>query len=79
MNQINWQNVRSIGGSRVAKPNRKRDEFVSKIVGKDISTVDPRLLKFVAEKKAIIGEDISVATALQNSDVMKEELKKALQ
>ena len=75
---MDWQNVRSIGGNKITTPPKQYDKYVSEIAGKDISTTDPRLMRFCASKKQELGEDVSLQDALKNSPVMREELKNAL-
>ena len=74
---MDWINSRSMGALRPVQDKPKRDEIVSKIVGKDISLTDPRLLSFLAEKKSQLGEDTSLTEALKGNK-MQEELKEAL-
>ena len=75
---MDYINARSLGGRKITKPERKVDDMVSQIVGKDISTTDPRLLSFLADKKRQLGEDVSLSGAIRNDDKIKEELKKVL-
>lgn len=74
---MEWINTRSMGALKPSQPRPKRDEVVSKIVGKDISLTDPRLLAFLAEKKSQLGEDVSLTEALRG-EKMQGELKEAL-
>lgn len=74
---MEWINARSMGGIKKVPQQNKRDEIVSQIVGKDVSATDPRLLKFLAEKKQSLGEDVSLTEALKNVG-MQQELKERL-
>lgn len=74
---MNYINARSLGGRRITEPQRKIDNEVSKIVGKNISTTDPRLLSFLADKRKELGEEASLSHALR-SDSIREELKNKL-
>ena len=76
---MDYINIRSLGHRRVQKPSSNIDAEVSKIVGKNISNTDPRLLTFLAEKKRELGEDVSLANALKNNSSIREDLKNKLQ
>ena len=75
---MDWKNARTLGGRKITKPAPRVDTAVSKIVGRNISTTDPRLIKFVVDKKRELGEEISVFNMMQTNEVMKKELKEAL-
>ncbi len=69
---MDWINARSMGGIKKTNKQNKRDEIVSQIVGKNISTTDPRLLKFLVEKKQTLGEDVSLTQVLKDGIIQKE-------
>lgn len=75
---MDYINARSLGHRRTQTPSNKVDSVVSKIVGKNISSTDPRLLSFLAEKKRSLGEDVSLTEVLKNEGV-RQDLKSKLQ
>lgn len=76
---MDYINARTLGGRRITKPVNKIDSEISKIVGKNISTTDPRLITFLADKKKSLGEDVSLSHVLRNDSSMQKDLKDKLQ
>lgn len=72
--QINWINARAMGAPRGSKREPNIDKEVSKLVGKSISATDPRLLKYLADKRKVKSDDVD-DNVLQ-SESNREELKK---
>ena len=72
--QINWINARAMGAPRGGKREPNIDKEVSKIVGKTVSATDPRLLKYLADKRKVKSDDVD-DNVLQ-SESNREELKK---
>ena len=60
------------------QPTKKNDPLISEIVGKPISTTDPRLMQFLATMKKRNGDEVSLSGLLRHDNTTREALKKAL-